>query len=73
MGFSAVLSVLSSCTAQLTVLQPLVTQEDPLLPSDLVSLDITDISSDLPDVVSSVLNVMYDIMEDEDCSGVCFI
>ncbi|RXN17235.1 treslin-like isoform X1 [Labeo rohita] len=67
-GFSAVLSVLSSCTAQLTVLQPLVTQEDPLLPSDLVSLDITDISSDLPDVVSSVLNVMYDIMEDEDCS-----
>ncbi|XP_077067019.1 treslin isoform X2 [Siphateles boraxobius] len=65
---SAVLSVLSSCMAQLTVLQPLVTQEDQLLPADLVSLDTTDISSDLPDVVSSVLNVMYDIMEDEDCS-----
>ncbi|XP_067236390.1 treslin isoform X2 [Chanodichthys erythropterus] len=65
---SAVLSVLSSCTAQLTVLQPLVTQEDQLLPADLVSLDTTDLSSDLPDVVSSVLNVMYDIMEDEDCS-----
>jgi len=69
---SAVLSVLSSCTAQLTVLQPLVTQEDQLLPADLVSLDTTDISSDLPDVVSSVLNVMYDIMEEEDCSGVLF-
>jgi len=69
---SAVLSVLSSCTAQLTVLQPLVTQEDQPLPADLVSLDTTDISSDLPDVVSSVLNVMYDIMEDEDCSGVLF-
>ncbi|CAM4734760.1 unnamed protein product [Leuciscus chuanchicus] len=65
---SAVLSVLSSCMAQLTVLQPLVTQEDRLLPADIVSLDTTDISSDLPDVVSSVLNVMYDIMEDEDCS-----
>ncbi|XP_073688131.1 treslin [Garra rufa] len=65
---SAVLSVLSSCTAQLTVLQPLVTHEDQLLPADRVSLDTTDISSDLPDVVSSVLNVMYDIMEDEDCS-----
>uniref|UniRef100_A0A8C1W603 Treslin N-terminal domain-containing protein n=1 Tax=Cyprinus carpio TaxID=7962 RepID=A0A8C1W603_CYPCA len=66
---SAVLLVLSSCTAQLTVLQPLVTQEDQLLPTDLVSLDTTeDLSSDLPDVVSSVLNVMYDIMEDEDLS-----
>ncbi|XP_067292902.1 treslin isoform X2 [Pseudorasbora parva] len=65
---SAVLSVLSSCMAQLTVFQPLVTQEDQLLPADLVSLDTTDISRDLPDVVSSVLNVMYDIMEDEDCS-----
>uniref|UniRef100_A0A8C2KAU1 Treslin N-terminal domain-containing protein n=1 Tax=Cyprinus carpio TaxID=7962 RepID=A0A8C2KAU1_CYPCA len=66
---SAVLLVLSSCTAQLTVLQPLVTQEDQLLPTDLVFLDTTeDLSSDLPDVVSSVLNVMYDIMEDEDLS-----
>ncbi|XP_052399798.1 treslin [Carassius gibelio] len=66
---SAVLLVLSSCTAQLTVLQPLVTQEDQLLPTDLVSLDTTnDLSSDLPDVVSSVLNVMFDIMEDEDLS-----
>lgn len=66
---SAVLSVLSSCTAQLTVLQPLLAQEDQLLPTHLVSLDTTDISSDLPDVVSSVLNVMYDIMENDDCSG----
>ncbi|XP_016093133.1 treslin-like isoform X2 [Sinocyclocheilus grahami] len=65
---SAVLSVLSSCMAQLTVLQPLVSQEDQLLPAHVVPLDSTDISSDLPDVVSSVLNVMYDIMEDEDCS-----
>ncbi|XP_016115844.1 treslin-like isoform X2 [Sinocyclocheilus grahami] len=65
---SAVLLMLSSCTAQLTVLQPLVNQEDQLLPADLVSLDNTDISSDLPDVVSSVLNVMYDIMEHKDCS-----
>lgn len=69
---SAVLYVLSSCMAQLTVLQPLVTQEDQLLPTH-VPLDCTDISSDLPDVVSSVLNVMYDIMEDEDLSGICFL
>ncbi|KAL1247593.1 hypothetical protein QQF64_022969 [Cirrhinus molitorella] len=66
--YSAVLSVLSSCTAQLAVFQPLVTQEDQPLSADLVSMDTTDISSDLPDVVSSVLNVMYDIMKDEDCS-----
>ncbi len=68
---SAVLSVLSSCTAQLTVLQPLVTQEDQLLPTHIVPLDTADISNDLPDVVSSVLNVIYDIIEDEDGSGVC--
>ncbi|XP_043083123.1 treslin isoform X2 [Puntigrus tetrazona] len=65
---SAVLLVLSSCTAQLTVLQPLVAQEDQLLPAHVVPSDSTDLSSDLPDVVSSVLNVMYNIMEDEDCS-----
>ncbi len=65
---SAVLSVLSSCTAQLTVLQPLVTQEDQLLPTHIVPLDTADISNDLPDVVSSVLNVIYDIIEDEDGS-----
>lgn len=65
---SAVLSVLSSCTAQITVLQPLLAQEGQLLPADLVSLDTTDISGDLPDVVSSVLSVMYDIMEEDDCS-----
>ncbi|XP_059392942.1 treslin-like isoform X1 [Carassius carassius] len=65
---SGVLSVLSSCMAQLTVLRPLVSQEDQFLPTHVVPLDSTDISSDLPDVVSSVLNVMYDIMEDEDCS-----
>ncbi|XP_016425287.1 treslin-like isoform X2 [Sinocyclocheilus rhinocerous] len=65
---SAVLSVPSSCMAQLTVLQPLVSQEDQLLSAHMVPLDSTDISSDLPDVVSSVLNVMYAIMEDEDCA-----
>lgn len=62
---SAVLSVMSSCTALLTVLQPLVTQH---LPDSLVSSETTDDSADLPDVVSSVLNVIYGIMENDDCS-----
>ncbi|KAI7811939.1 treslin [Triplophysa rosa] len=65
---SAVLSVMSSCTALLTVLQPLVTQGNEHLPDSLVSSETTDDSTDLPDVVSSVLNVIYGIMENEDCS-----
>ncbi|XP_051979224.1 treslin [Xyrauchen texanus] len=65
---SAVLSVLSSCTALLTVLQPLVILGDMHLPASSVSSDTADISTDLPDVVSSVLNVMYDTLEAEDYS-----
>ncbi|XP_051548860.1 treslin-like isoform X2 [Myxocyprinus asiaticus] len=65
---SAVLSVLSSCTALVTVLQPLVTLGDEHLPASFISSETADISTDLPDVVSSVLNVMYDTMENEDCS-----
>ncbi|KAA0724360.1 Treslin TopBP1-interacting checkpoint and replication regulator [Triplophysa tibetana] len=66
---SAVLSVMSSCTALLTVLQPLVTQGYEHLPDNLVSSETTDEFTDMPDVVSSVLNVIYGIMENEDCSA----
>ncbi|TRY54824.1 hypothetical protein DNTS_001792 [Danionella cerebrum] len=59
---SAVLMKISTCTAQLSIHQPLFDLEEP----HQVSLDTTDISSDLPEVVSSVLSVMYDIMEDDD-------
>ncbi|XP_065148040.1 treslin isoform X1 [Paramisgurnus dabryanus] len=65
---SAVLSVLSSSTALLNVLQPLITQGNEHLPESLVSSETTDISTDLPDVVTSVLNVIYGIMETEDCT-----
>lgn len=64
---------MSSCTALLTVLQPLVTQGNEHLPDNLVSSETTDDFTDLPDVVSSVLNVIYGIMENEDCSGICFM
>ncbi|KAI4902695.1 hypothetical protein NFI96_028969 [Prochilodus magdalenae] len=63
---SAVLSVLSPTTALLSVLQPLNTQFDEVLDANLISSDTADTSADLPDIVSSVLNVMYDIMKDED-------
>ena len=66
---SAVLSPLSHFTALLTVLQPRITQNDQLLTADIVAPAAAETSSDLPDVVSSVLGVVYDIME-EDGDGI---
>lgn len=62
---SAVLSPLSHCTALLTVLQPGVTQHDPLLAAETNGPAEIGDSADLPDVVSSVLGVVYDIMEED--------
>ncbi|XP_036432110.1 LOW QUALITY PROTEIN: treslin [Colossoma macropomum] len=63
---SAVLSVLSPYIALLTVLQPLATHCEEVLDKSLISSETAENSADLPDVVHSVLNVMYDIMKDED-------
>lgn len=60
---SAVLSVLSSNLALLTVLHSEETLGTFLVPSETADLPAT---SDLPDIVSSVLK---DIMIDEDTSG----
>ncbi|XP_017554944.1 treslin isoform X1 [Pygocentrus nattereri] len=62
---SAVLSVLSPCTALLTVLQHLPAQCEEVLDKSLISSETGENSADLPDIVQSVLSVMYDIMKDE--------
>ncbi|KAG7221120.1 hypothetical protein INR49_017561 [Caranx melampygus] len=68
--YSAVLSPWSQSTALLTVLQPGITQHNPLT-TETVTPARADTSADLPDVVSSVLGVVYDIMEeDSDCVDV---
>uniref|UniRef100_A0A3Q2CQ53 TOPBP1 interacting checkpoint and replication regulator n=1 Tax=Cyprinodon variegatus TaxID=28743 RepID=A0A3Q2CQ53_CYPVA len=61
---SAVFSPLSQSTALLTVLQPNILQHDQLLSTDITVSDQT--SADLPDVVNSVLGVIYDIMNQDD-------
>nr|XP_019934839.1 PREDICTED: treslin [Paralichthys olivaceus] len=60
---SAVLSPMSHSTAMLTILQPGVTQHDTLLTTENIDSSTAETSTDLPDVVSSVLGVVYDIME----------
>ncbi|XP_060932902.1 treslin [Limanda limanda] len=60
---SAVLSPMSNSTALLTILQPGVTQRDTLLTTENIDPSTAETSTDLPDVVSSVLGVVYDIME----------
>ncbi|CAB1446695.1 unnamed protein product [Pleuronectes platessa] len=60
---SAVLSPMSHSTALLTILQPGVTQRDTLLTTENIDPSPAEASTDLPDVVSSVLGVVYDIME----------
>ncbi|XP_015242005.1 PREDICTED: treslin isoform X2 [Cyprinodon variegatus] len=60
---SAVFSPLSQSTALLTVLQPNILQHDQLLSTDITVSDQT--SADLPDVVNSVLGVIYDIMNQD--------
>lgn len=62
---SAVLSPLSRCTALLTVLRPGITQRDPRSAAEISGPAAAAGSADLPDVVSSVLGVVYDIMEED--------
>lgn len=62
---SAVLSPLSRCTALLTVLQPGIAQRDPRSDGEMSGPAAAAGSADLPDVVSSVLGVVYDIMEED--------
>ncbi|XP_071348126.1 treslin isoform X2 [Trachinotus anak] len=61
---SAVLSSWSHSTALLTILQPGITSRyDQFLTTETIAPATADTSADLPDVVSSVLGVVYDIME----------
>ncbi|XP_078112732.1 treslin isoform X1 [Sander vitreus] len=62
---SAVLSPLSHTTALLTILQSGVTQHDQFLTTEIIAPATEETSAELPDVVSSVLGVVYDIMEDD--------
>ncbi|KAK2842631.1 hypothetical protein Q5P01_012831 [Channa striata] len=60
---TAVLSPMSHSTALLTILQPGITQQNQLLTPETIAPAKAETSPDLPDVVSSVLKVVYDIME----------
>nr|XP_020478246.1 LOW QUALITY PROTEIN: treslin [Monopterus albus] len=62
---SAVLVPLSHSTALLTILQPGITQDDQLLTAETIAPATVENSADLPDVVSSVLGVVYDNMEED--------
>ncbi|KAM4572952.1 treslin [Odontesthes bonariensis] len=66
---SAVFSPLSHSTALLTILQPMAVQPDQLLRTEAIASVTAETSADLPDVVSSVLGVVYDIMN-EDGDGI---
>ncbi|XP_036400192.1 treslin [Megalops cyprinoides] len=63
---TAVLSPLSAYTALLTVIQPQVGLVGDVLSADVVSPATGETSADLPDIVTSVLSVVYDIMNDEE-------
>ncbi|XP_048829373.1 treslin isoform X2 [Brienomyrus brachyistius] len=63
---TAVLSALSPSTALLTLIQPQTAHLEDVLSSGLMSAESGPPASDLPDIVSSVLNVVYDIMESDD-------
>ncbi|XP_051808511.1 treslin isoform X2 [Acanthochromis polyacanthus] len=64
----AVVSPSSHSTALLTIFQPLITQPHQILTTENIAFTTTETSADLPDVVSSVLGVVYDIMK-EDADG----
>ncbi|KAJ8340278.1 hypothetical protein SKAU_G00349110 [Synaphobranchus kaupii] len=63
---TAVLSPLSASTALLVMVQPQVAHAQDVLSAHIVSPATTDNSVDLPDIVTSVLSVVYDIMNDEE-------
>ncbi|XP_029290437.1 LOW QUALITY PROTEIN: treslin [Cottoperca gobio] len=60
---SAVLSPLSHTTALLTILQSGVLEHDQLLITESIAPATAETSAELPDVVSSVLGLVYEIME----------
>lgn len=62
---SAVLSPLSPCTALLTILQPGVSPLTRFGQRPLTTDTAADGFAELPDVVSSVLGVVYDMMEED--------
>ncbi|XP_044048596.1 treslin isoform X2 [Siniperca chuatsi] len=62
---SAVLSPLSHTTALLTILQSGITQHDQFLTTGIIAPATAESSAELPDVVNSVLGVVYDIMEED--------
>ncbi|XP_042352792.1 treslin [Plectropomus leopardus] len=62
---SAVLSPLSHTTALLTIFQSGVTQQNQFLTTEIIAPATAETSAELPDVVSSVLGVVYDIMEED--------
>ncbi|KAM4734842.1 treslin isoform 2-T2 [Anableps anableps] len=64
----AVFSPLSHSTALLTILQPMILQHDQFLKTSITAPVSAETSADLPDVVNSVLGVIYDIMN-EDSDG----
>uniref|UniRef100_A0A087XAD4 Uncharacterized protein n=1 Tax=Poecilia formosa TaxID=48698 RepID=A0A087XAD4_POEFO len=61
----AVFSPLSQSTALLTVFQPIVLQHDQLLKTNVSAPSAAETSADLPEVVNSVLGVVYDIMNQD--------
>lgn len=64
--YSAVFSPLSSSTALLTILQPVVAQREQFLTTEMFAPVTAETSPDLPDVVNSVLGVVYDIMNKDE-------
>ncbi|XP_054633806.1 treslin isoform X2 [Dunckerocampus dactyliophorus] len=63
---SAVLSPLAHFSALLTIIQPAITRHQQLHTIEPISSTTTaEISADLPEVVSSVLGVIYDMMEQD--------
>ncbi|XP_054891331.1 treslin isoform X2 [Poeciliopsis prolifica] len=61
----AILSPLSPSTALLTVIQPTILQHDQLLKTNISAPIEAETSADLPEVVNSVLGVVYDIMNQD--------
>ncbi|XP_018620505.2 treslin isoform X3 [Scleropages formosus] len=66
MTHTAVFAPLSTSTALLFVVRLQDTYLEEVLSTNPISMATAMPSTDLPDVVSSVLNVVYDIMEDDD-------
>ena len=63
---TAVLSPLSASTGLLVMVQPQIARVEHVLSADIVAPATAENSADLPDIVSSVLGVVYDIMNDEE-------